>query len=131
MGTYDRQIATAKRLIGKSGRACVWRAIIDGAAPDADKPWKKGDDQENDYDVKLLFLPDTRSNMAFLQSLGSEAINVGDDYGLIAAVDFVPTNRAEIYDETGTTLLRGVKSVEPLAPNGDVILYTIRFTVAT
>lgn len=131
MGVFGRQTATAKRLIAKNGRTCVWRALDNAAPADADKPWIKGAETTDDNTVKIVFLPDTRTNLSFLQTLTDEAINVGDDYGLMAAVDFVPTMRAEIYDETGTTLLRGIKSVDPLAPNGEVILYTLRFTVAT
>jgi len=131
MGTFDRQIATAKRLIAKNGRTCVWRALDNGAPADANKPWIKGEETTDDNTVSIVFLPDTRSNLAFLQTLTDETINVGDDYGLMAAVDFVPTTRAQIYDETGVTLLRGIKSVDPLSPNGEVILYTLRFTVAT
>lgn len=129
MGVYDRQIATAKRLIEKKGRKCVWRSIDNEAPSDADKPWKPGAVDTEDYNVSVVFLPDTRSQVEFLQALTGTDINVGEDYGLMPAVDFVPTLRAEIYDETGTTLLRTVNSLEPLAPNGDVILYTLRFGV--
>lgn len=131
MGTYDRQIATAKRLIAAKGRTCVWRALGDAAPTDGAKPWKKGEETTDDSTVKIVFLPDTKTNLAFLQTLTTEPINVGDDYGLMAVGDFVPTTRAEVYDESGVTLLRGIKSVEPLAPNGEVIFYTLRFTVAT
>lgn len=130
MGVFDRQIATAKRLIGKNGRTCVWRSLDDAPPPDANKPWKKGAETSADNTVKVLFLPDTRTQLAFLQTMTDEPINIGDDYGLMAAVDFMPTTRAEVYDEAGTTLLRGLKSVTPLAPNGEIVLYTLRFTVA-
>ena len=130
MGVYDRQIATAKRLIAAKGRTCVWRTLDEAAPADETKPWKKGEETTTDNAAKIVFLPDTRSNLAFLQTLTDQPINVGDDYGIMAAVDFVPTTRAEIYDESGATLLRGIKSVDVLAPNGEVILYTLRFTVA-
>lgn len=131
MGVYDRQIATAKRLITAKGRKCVWRAIDNEDPADVDKPWKPGAVESEDHDVNIVFLPDTRSQVEFLQALTGTDINVGDDYGLMPAVDFVPTLRAEVYDETGTTQLRSVKSIEPLAPNGDVIMYTLRFGVET
>lgn len=130
MGTFDRQIATAKRLIAKNGRTCVWRALENDAPVDVNKPWKKGIETTDDATVKIVLLPDTRANLAFLQTLTNETISIGDDYGLMASVDFVPTKRAEVYDETGTKLLRSVKSVDTLAPNGEVVLHTIRFTVA-
>lgn len=131
MGTYDRQIAKAKDTIAKKGRKCVW-AVLDQAAPaDADKPWKPGAPITDKYDVDIVFLPETRVNTAFLQMLTGTSIVEGSDYGLMAAVKgFVPTTRAEVYAEDGTTLLRGIKSVDVLAPDGVPILYTIRFTVA-
>ena len=130
MGQFDRQIATAQRLIAKNGRKCVWQQLVDGAPADSDKPWLKGKDTTEDHDVTIVFLPAKGANNAFLQALSDTPINVGEDYGLMAAVDFDPTNRAEIYAEDGTTLLRGVKTVDPLAPNGDIILYTVQLTVA-
>lgn len=129
MGVYDRQIANAKRAIAAKGRACIWRAIDNDAPTDAAKPWKPGAVDPTDNPVSILFLPEGRSTGAFLRALTGTDVQVGEDYGLMGAVDFVPTNRAEIYDETGTTLLRTVMVVEKLAPNGEAILYTLRFGV--
>ena len=129
MGVYDRQIANAKRVIAAKGRSCKW-AEIDNAAPsDASKPWKPGAASPTMHDVSILFLPESRKSMEFLRALTGTDIQVGDDYGLMGAVDFVPTNRAEIYASDGTTLLRNVKSVDVLAPNGDPVLYTLYFGV--
>lgn len=130
MGKYDRQIATAKRLIAAKGRACTWRELGNDAAPDLNKPWKPGAANNDPSPVSVVFLPDTRSMLTYLQTLTDTAINVGNDYGLMAAVDFTPTINAEIYDEANAVFLRKVKSIDPFAPDGDVILYTVRFEVA-
>lgn len=129
MGVYDRQIANAQRAIKAKGRACVWRAIANDAPTDTSKPWKPGAVDPTDYPVNILFLPEGRSTGAFLRALGGTDIQVGEDYGLMGAVSFVPTTRAEIYAEDGTTLLRTVMVVETLAPNGENILHTLRFGV--
>lgn len=129
MGTYDTQVATAKRIIATKGRACLWRAIENAAPSDASKPWKAGAATPVDTPVRIVFLPDTGSQSAFLRALTGTDIVVGDDYGLMAASGFVPTTRAEIYAEDGVTLLRTVKTIDTLAPNGEIILHTLRFGV--
>lgn len=130
MGTYDRQIATAKRLITAKGRACTWTQYDDGTPVDADMPWKPGDAASASYSVPIVFLP-TSQNLAFLRALGVTDLPAGDDYGLMPSVPFTPTARAEVYDSTGTVLLRKVNSVNLLAPNGDSILYTVYFGVSS
>lgn len=129
MGTFDRQIATATRLIAKNGRDCVWRVLNEDAPANTDEPWKHGGNVPGDHSVKIVFLP-SKQGLSFFQQFTSEPLNAGADYGLMAAVDFVPTARARIYNADGTEFLRGVKAVDPLAPNGDVILYTVQFMVA-
>lgn len=126
--TYARQIATAKRLIAAKGRSCVWSQMGSGTPSDPAKPWKPGEAVPDTYDVSIVFLP-LGANAAFLRSLGETDIPVGDDYGLMAAVDFVPTQRAEIYAADGVTLLRKVLRYNVLAPDGDPILYTVYFGV--
>lgn len=129
MGVYDRQIATAKRLIAAKGRACVWSQNEAAAPADPNKPWKPGASVPTPHDVNVVFLPQSGQNSAFLRALGGTDIPIGDDYGLMPAVDFVPTTKAEIYAEDGTTLLRSVKGFGVLAPDGDPILYTVYFGV--
>lgn len=129
MGEYDRQIATAKRLIAQKGRKVVWRKHAPGVLPDAAKPWEPGSDTTTDYPVTIVFLPEGLQTRAFMQTVLGTDIVAGFDYGLMAAVSFAPTIKDEVYDEAGAELLRTVQSVDPLAPNGDIILYTLRFGV--
>lgn len=130
MSIYARQIATAKRVIKKKGRACVWNNV--GNAPNAARPWKPGARNPNAHNVHIAFFNETSSkDLASLATLMGTDIVVGDDYGLMPAVSFVPTAKAEIYAADGTTLLRTVNTIDALAPNGDVILYTIKFEVVT
>lgn len=130
MGEYDRQIATAKRIIDQKGRECTWRNDVPGAPVDPEKPWLPGPSTTEEHTVKIVFLPDTKNNKEFLQAMSKEPINVGDDYGLLAAVDFHPNLKSSVWNDDNDVMLRGIKSIEPLAPNGDIILYTIKFTVA-
>jgi len=111
MGKYDRQIARAKRTITAKGRACLWREM---SAPGVDNP------------VSIVFFPEG-GNAAFLAALTGTDINIGDDYGLMPAVGFLPTTRGRVYAADGETMLRAVKRVIPFAPDGTPILYTIKF----
>lgn len=129
MGQFDRQTATATRLIAKNGRKVLWRKQTAGALPDAAKPWKPGTDAEVDYPVTVVFLPEGLQTKAFMQTLLGTDVIAGHDYGLMGAVGFVPTVKDALYDLDGVTMLRTVESVDPLAPNGDVIMYTLRFGV--
>ena len=130
MGAYDRQIATAKRLIAAKGRACVWSQYENAAAPDPDKPWKPGASVPTPHNVRIVFLPQTGQNSAFLRALTGTDIPIGDDFGLMGmSVDFVPTAKAEIYAADGVTPLRVVKGFNLLAPDGEPILYTLYFGV--
>lgn len=130
MGVYDRQIATAKRQIAAKGSSCVWSQMGQGTLADPNKPWIPSEATPGEHSVRILFLPYSTQTQAFLRSLGETDIKVGEDYGLMASVGFTPTQRAEIYAEDGTTLLRKVSSYNLLAPDGTPILYTLRFEVA-
>ncbi|AJD83166.1 head-tail joining protein [Paracoccus phage vB_PmaS-R3] len=127
---YERQIATAKRLIAAKGRSCVWSQMGSGTPGDPSKPWKPGEATPDTFPVNIVFLPESQTTLAFLRTLGDTDIAVGEDYGLMPAVDFVPTQRAEIYAADGVTLLRNVLRYNVLAPDGDPILYTVHFGVA-
>jgi len=132
MGKYDRQTANAIRTIKKKGRLCAWKSIGNAAAPDPSKPWKKGQRTATDEGtVSIVFLPNSTTTEAFLRALGNTSIVVGNDYGLMASVGFTPAIGDEIYDDTGTTLLRTLQNVNPLAPDGDIILYTLDFGVVS
>jgi hypothetical protein len=130
MGTYDRQIATAKRLIAAKGRACVWSQYENSPPPDPAKPWKPGPAVPTPHNVAIVFLPMSGQNSALLRALTGSDTPTGEDFGLMAAVDFLPTTKAEIYAADGTTLLRTVTGISTLAPDGDPILHTVYFGVS-
>lgn len=132
MGVYDRQIATAKRQIAAKGRKVIWREYNDAEPEEGGVAWKPTEVDTTDHTVAVLFLPDSGPNRAFMRAItGADAVT-GQDYGLMASVGFEPTVNDRIYAVEGVgteneTLLRTIVDVDPLAPNGDIILYTIRF----
>lgn len=126
--TYERQAKNAVKKIKQKGRTVVYRSYTE-AAPVDGKPWKPTEATTKDYTVAVLFLPQTGPNRAFMKALAGTDIVTGQDYGLMGHHGFTPTINDRIYDETGEVLLRTLSEVEPLAPNGETILYTLGFEV--
>lgn len=123
MAQYDRQIATALRLIAKYGQIATWQQIVDGV-PDPETPWLPVGSTTVDYSPHICFLPLDRDGKEFLMSMGqSEAVS-GSMYGLMGNVPFTPNIR-DVVKRDGVSL--EIKSIDLLSPNGQKILYTIIF----
>lgn len=125
---YARQIATAKRLIAAKGQLVTWRKIPDGVLPDSNMPWKPGaGGAPVDVNVKIVFFPYTRTNMQLMRALLPNApeILVGNMYGLMASVDFVPSKVDLIL--RGSRQIR-INAIDELSPDGTPILYTLDLT---
>lgn len=125
MGVYDRQIASAKRLIAAKGQNVIWRRLsISTPLPDVNKPWKPGDDTTVDVSVSIVFVPVNRVGNELIHLLKGTEIATGSLKGLMGAVSFEPSIKDVVI--RGDKTLR-IKSIEPIAPNGDIIIYTIEF----
>lgn len=123
MGQFDRQIETAKRLIAKNGQTVTWRKVgVD--TPDPSKPWKPAADTSTDTDVVVCFLPPGRVGQELIRYLKGTEVTTGSVQGLMSAVSFEPTAN-DVVVRDGKTLR--IKSIDPLSPNGQIILYTIEF----
>lgn len=125
-GVYDEDIAAAKEMIRDAGQLVTWRRLLNTQPTHPDKPWKPtGSGAPVDTQVYVAFFPVDRVNARFIQALrGTEVAIAGSQYGLMGAVDFEPSAKDVVLRGTKTL---NVKSIDPLAPNGDVILYTIEF----
>jgi hypothetical protein len=123
MAHFDRQIETALRLIQKNGQACTWRQPQRTA--EVGQPWKETEGAPLEHNVFIVFLPVTKEMREFVHYLrGNNEVKVGSVLGLMGAVGFNPgANDAVIRD--GVTLQ--INSIDPLAPNGQNILFTIEF----
>lgn len=130
MGVYDRQIATAARLIAAKGQLCTWREpgapTGSPAAPTAGAP--------TDYPVHIVFLSNAKNEgLAGLLSMFPDLPDVptGGMRGLMPAVPFTPSllgRVARAATFTGPILnLMDEKGIDVLAPNGEIILYYLRF----
>lgn len=127
MGRFDRQIATAKRLIAKNGQKVIWRQISNGVPASATEPWKVGPAVNTDHDVIICFLPFTTENKEFLRALLGTEVATGSVTGLMAAVNFTPAKR-DIVIRDGKTY--SIKTIDPLRPNEQTIMYTLEFDVS-
>lgn len=123
MGVFDRQVATALRLISKNGQAVTWRSLVNGAPVDANKPWKPSAATGTEHSVKIVFLPRKEQNEKSIQYMEKSEVPTGLLKGLMGQVDFVPKLKDVIIRGS---LQYEVETIDIIDPNGEgVILYTI------
>lgn len=123
MGRFDRQIATALKLIKKNGQTVTWRNIPP-TTPDPVKPWLPVGGIPVDHSPLICFLPLDLQGKEFIASLGGTEAVTGTFYGLMGNVDFNPLV-TDIVFRDGVAL--DIESIDLLSPNGQKILYTIIF----
>lgn len=117
MARFDRQIATAKRLIARNGMVCKWKQITKTAIPGS--PFLTGSQSEQVYDAALCFVP--ASDLDYLIGTDVPATTV---VALMGQVPFTPQLKDTVM--RGTETLR-VANIKPLAPNEQIILYAVVF----
>lgn len=122
MGQFDRQVATALRLIQKNGQRVIWRQRGEGIS-DPQAPWLPVSDITVDNTPFICFLP-LESGKEFLMSMGKGEAATGAFYGLMGAQSFAPSLKDTVIRD-GIEL--DIDSIDVLSPNGQVILYTIVF----
>lgn len=125
MTVFARQIATALRLIAKNGELCTWRSIPDGVSLDPTKPWLKTNVEPIDTKVKIVILPNTRVTHETIKTLTGTEVSIGEDYGLMAQVKFVPSKADVVIDSSGR--VKRIETIDILKPDGTPILYTVKF----
>lgn len=126
MGVFDRQIATAKRLIEKNGQTINWVQRPAGTV-DPDTPWLPTVGVPVTYTPRIVFLPRSRLNYQLIRALNPNAPEVpgGTLYGLMAQVSFTPS-KDDVVVRAGVEYR--MIGIDPLSPNGEIILYTIDFS---
>lgn len=124
MARFDRQIATAKRLIAKNGEKVKWRVIDDPTPTDPNKPWEPGPATPDDKDVSICFLPIDRQTMETFNFIKGTEVPKGSVMGLMGQVNFEP-NLKDVVIRDGKELR--IASLDVLSPNGQKILYTVVF----
>lgn len=126
MAVYTRQIAAALRMIREKGESVTWRTAAAETIADATKPWIVTNAAAAvDTTVSIVFLPLNAQTKQLLQYLSGAEVLTGQVYGLMGAEAIVPALTGTVIRTSGKVL--AVKSIDPLEPNGEVILYTIEF----
>lgn len=123
MGTYDRQIAQAKRAIAAKGQWVLWNRISNGVA-DLATPWLPVDSASLGFVVKIVFLPEQSQLLDFVRAVQGTEVKSGHMQGLMGAVAFKPDPQDTV-NRDGVILQ--IDSIDELAPNGQTILYTVKF----
>lgn len=130
MAGYERQIATAKRLIAKRGQAVFWNvrpvATADSSEVEGASKWRPKAaplQPQLSFPVTIAFFPVDRNNYESLTGRGIE-LTSGSQLGYMAAVGFEPSQKDTV---TRNGHVLPVSHIEIIAPNGDAILYEIVF----
>lgn len=123
MARFDRQIATALRLIKKNGQLVQWRQLQ--RADDPSDPAAVIESDPVDRNVYICFLPVDKDNKEFINYLrGTNEIKMGSLIGLMGQVSFEP-DAADVVMRDGKPL--EIFNIDLLSPNGQKILYTVEF----
>lgn len=125
MGVFDRQIASAKRMIAKYGEFCVFKQPGDPIPLDPEKPWIIPDGAEVDFiDIKIAFFGLDVEKFKMYQEMFGTEVPTGIYMGYMANVPFTPTLKDSIRRKSGAML--SIVNINVVNPNGEAaILYEI------
>jgi len=126
MGTYDRFIKTAKRLIAKYGENCEWAVFNDTSDDDSDEPWKGEAADPVKYPVKIAFFNSEQTGLETLARAMNNNTVIGNVVGYMGAVTFTPDMRDSINRLVAGKNLTLV-SIDEINPNGAApIIYILK-----
>lgn len=123
---YNRQIATAKRLIEKYGQTVSFSRISETIS-DPLKPWEKTLGTPEVSNFKMVFIDPNATGISqlgkeFLQYLKGSEILEGKLRGLLANNNFEP-KPTDILTRNSKELK--IYAINPLAPSDQTILYVL------
>jgi hypothetical protein len=131
---FERQIATAARLIDRYGQACYWREPgTPTGSPAAPQPGTP-----TDYPVKIVWLsnPNREALAGLLSMIAGTEVPTGGKRGLMAGnVPFTPSLRGRISPNAAAFsepafALHQENGIDLLNPNGnEPILYYLRVAI--
>lgn len=132
MGTYDRQVATAQRLIAAKGALLKWYQPNAGVPDDPSRPWLGKDALPTAYDVSLCFVPEGIAK-SYMVGTGLERseVPIGGLFALMGETAFIPTLKDWIALPATPSIVFATLDtpIVDLAPALDQnILWILRFT---
>lgn len=128
MGVYDRFFALSTRLIEKYGEKVVWQVNVSDPPVDPDKPWKRGANQQTEFQPFIIFLPDTYDRRETFKPVRFEDTPIESVVGFMGPQSFTPTLVDSISRGTGEKKkLYRIDSINLVGPNSEgTILYKLR-----
>lgn len=111
--TYERQIATARRLIAQKGEACIWRVMTLGNPVIPGQDWKPTNPDEADipkHNVNIVWVPESA-----IRAMFDTVIPVAKYYGLMSEQSFLPSINDSVQSTSGRVK---VEWLTELNPNG-------------
>lgn len=127
MGVYDDDIAGALQDIAEFGRSVTWRQFV---ANPADDPAAPGPGTIVDYTgVSIAFFPNEKLSLHTTGTAMPLYLDVAEGvfYGIMGSQPFMPSLHDLVIDGERTYRLRPIDGIDTLAPNGQVVLHTLRF----
>ena len=126
MGVFDRQTATALRLIKKNGQLVTWNNYPENDTV-GDTPWNGGSSTEPvQYKVYVAFFPTKSSIGQLMRMMRNSDVPTGNETGYMGRVNFKPSSKDTLVRADGAEYR--IKNADPIDPNGEgVILYEIEF----
>lgn len=123
MGVYDRQIATAKRIIKAKGAECVWKRTTAAEGGDA---WNPQPGVPQEWPVSIAFFSPKdlgRGTGEFIAALRGTEVPTSKEIGLMAGgLEFDPSADDVIERWDG---VKGIETIDRLAPNGEAVLFFV------
>lgn len=122
MATYDRQIATAKKLIAKFGQAVEWNTESNSA--NVYEPWNSETSSAVKNQASICFLPINLADLPTFGYIDQTDVPKGAVKGLMGNVPFNPKLKDWVIRD-GKRL--NIDQIKVLSPNGEKILFNILF----
>lgn len=122
MGVYDRQKASAKRMIDKYGGLCTWNSVP-ASSPQPNEPWNPSPSVPTVYqNIRIAVFPSNSSlEKTMRKMLGSE-VPVGDEVAYMAPVPFKVSLKDTFLHPNGKQYR--LNKADVIDPNGEgAILY--------
>lgn len=130
-GKYDRQAATAFRIIKDKGEAVVWAGERFAVTADAATPWLETSGVAFQEEANIAFFPLDRQWSELIRYLKGTEVVTGSVYGIMPPHAFIDTLTDVEKLRCVVTRQDGAKfmplTIEPLKINEQTILYTIEF----
>jgi len=122
MGVYDRQKASALRLIAKYGETVSYLSVGATVPKDPSKPWLPGGTSATTYTPKIAFIPIGGSVRRMARLMKNSDVETGTTLAYMPPVPFKPSLKDVITRKNGSAFR--IVSIDPIEPNDEgALLY--------